>query len=54
MGGDWQPEQRGLLATRQDPERWHIVELTEQVVRQLADPAAPHWRIDKLGETAGK
>ena len=42
------------MATRLDIERWQIVEQTGQVVRQLADPAAPHSCTNKPGGTAGE
>ena len=35
------------------PRDWWIMERTGQAVQQLADPAAPHSRIDKLGGTVG-
>ena len=56
-GGDGQPGRRELWqygGWQTDSERWQIVEQMGQAVQQLADPAAPHWCIDKLGGTAGE
>ena len=53
-GGDGQPGRRRLLGwwTRRGGRLWN--KRMGQAVWQLADPAAPYSRIDKLGRMAGE